>query len=218
MQAKNNFLPKLFFAQTSNGVNKKFAKGQVSTTLIIIAVVLFVAIVVVYFAIRFSSGSFFQPKAEPTSEEQPLEPVYEVTIGDVRFLFESAEDLGSVLSSEFLTSTYKSEEITTEKFIRVVVRAQNKGKTDLKKFSWDIKNIVDSVDRNFPPSDRAYNFLPKPDLCGAVLKPEFEPTPCVKIYEVSKVSTNLKLEVTATGQNGKKQTEYIDLKVNGPTN
>ena len=195
-------------------MNKKFAKGQVSTTLIIIAVVLFVAIVVVYLAIRFSSGNFFQPKQETTSEGQPSEPIYEVIIGDTRFLFESAEDLGSVLSSESLTSTYKSEEVTTEKFIRVIVRAQNKGKNDLKKFSWDIENIVDSVGRNFPPSSRAYNFLPKPNLCGAILKPEFEPTPCVKIYEVSKVSTNLKLEVKALGQNGKKQMAYIDLKLN----
>ena len=96
----------------------------------------------------------------------------------------------------------------------MIVRAQNKGKNDLKKFSWDIENIVDSVGRNFPPSSRAYNFLPKPNLCGAILKPEFEPTPCVKIYEVSKVSTNLKLEVTALGQNGKKQMAYIDLKLN----
>ena len=47
-------------------------------------------------------------------------------------------------------------------------------------------------------------WLPSPNLCGALLKPAFDPTPCTKIYEVSKASTGLKIRVeTGINNNGK---------------
>jgi hypothetical protein len=103
---------------------------------------------------------------------------------------------------------------TTEKFIKVTVAAQNKGKVNLPQFSWDIGNLVDSDGRNFVPiNEKAYYFLPQPSLCGEVLKPEFEPTPCVKLYEVSKASTNLKIMLTASGTTSKKEAALIDIVV-----
>ena len=60
-------------------------------------------------------------------------------------------------------------------------------------------------------------WLPDPDLCGALLKPEFEPTPCVRIYEVSTVSKNFKIQVIANKKvgseypSGKEDTALIDL-------
>ena len=62
--------------------------------------------------------------------------------------------------------------------------------------SWDIENIVDSQGREFVPLDYNANpWLPDPNLCGTLLKPAFDPTPCIKIYEVSKVSAGLKIRV-----------------------
>jgi hypothetical protein len=45
-------------------------------------------------------------------------------------------------------------------------------------------------------------WLPKPNLCGELLKPAFDPTPCTKIYEVSKESTGFKIRIEA-GKNNK---------------
>ena len=79
-------------------------------------------------------------------------------------------------------------------------------------------NIVDSDGRNFTPLQYdADAWLPDPNLCGELLKPEFEPTPCVKIYEVSTVSKGLKIQVTSLRKVGveypsdKKDTALIDL-------
>ena len=86
--------------------------------------------------------------------------------------------------------------------------------------SWTLENIVDSEGRNFVPL-QGYNvapWLPNPDTCGALLKPAFNPTPCTKIYEVSKGSTGLKIRiVTGKGNkadalsSGKVDTFLIDL-------
>ena len=99
--------------------------------------------------------------------------------------------------------------ITTERFIKVTIGAQNKGKENIKKNTWDIENIVDSEGRNYISLDYAANpWMSDPDLCGELLKPEFSPTPCSKIYEVSKISSGLKIRVVDT----KKKTEaLIDL-------
>ena len=79
-------------------------------------------------------------------------------------------------------------------------------------------DIVDSDGRNFVPLQ--YNidsWLPDPNLCGALLKPEFEPAPCVKIYEVSRISKGLKIQVISLKKVGneypsdKKDTALIDL-------
>jgi len=112
--------------------------------------------------------------------------------------------------------SYPPDLVTTEKFIKVTIGAQNKGKSNVLQSSWDIGNIIDSDGRNFIPIiNQAYFWLPKIDLCGSILKPEFEPTPCVKIYEVSKASDSLKIEVNATLDlnSSKKQKSFVDLLV-----
>ena len=185
--------------------------GWISRTLIILAVVMFVAILIVFFAIKFASNA--SKSKDGSDSNEPPKAVYETTLNDVRFLFESAEDLGSVLDGSLSTSTYQQDVVTTEKFLRVIVRAQNKGKMNLQKFNWDLGSIVDSDGRIFPPSDQVFYFLPRPDLCGEILKPEFDPVPCTRIYEVSKISTNLKIEDIAADQSGKRKSEYLDLDV-----
>lgn len=188
--------------------------GQVSRTLIILAFVVLIMIGVVYGILRFSGARkarLAQEEAERLANAEPPKPIYEATIGDVRFLFDSAIDLGSIIKA---TKSYQEDLKTTEKFIYVTVRAQNKGLADLPRYSWNIGNIVDSTGRNFIPNENAYAFLPKPELCGAILKPEFEPTPCVKIYEVSSVSDHLKIEVNYIPQNSSKpETTLLDLEV-----
>lgn len=186
-------------------------KGWVSRTLIILAVVIFIAILIVFFAIKFASNA--SKSKSVVDPNEPPKPVYETTLGEVRFLFESAENLGSVLSGSLANSAYQQDVVTTEKFVRVIIRAQNKGKVNLQKFSWDIGSIVDSDNRVFPPSDRVFYFLPRPDTCGETLKPEFAPIPCTKIYEVSKISTKLKIEVISIDPNSKKKIDYLDLDV-----
>lgn len=191
-------------------INKhNLSGGWISRTLIILAVVIFIAIIIVFFAIRFASNA--SKSKDGVDSGEPPKAVYETTLGEVRFLFESAEDLGSVLKGSLSTSSYQQDVVTTEKFIRVIVRAQNKGKINLPKFNWELGSIVDSDGRVFPPSDQVFYFLPKHDTCGETLKPEFEPIPCTRIYEVSKISEKLKIKVIATDPNGKRKAEYLDL-------
>jgi len=192
----------------------KYESGYISRTLIILAVVVLLAVVFVYGLIKFTTtrkaAQVAKEDAAKTAQEPP-KPVYEGQVGDVRFLFDSALDLGPVIKAETL---YQQDISTTEKFIKVTIRAQNKSNTDTMPYTWDIGNIIDSEGRNFIPDNNAFQFLPRPNLCGAILKPEFEPTPCVKIYEVSKVSTHLKIEVNAVPANSsKKQEAFLDLNV-----
>jgi hypothetical protein len=106
------------------------------------------------------------------------------------------------------------------KFIQVTIGAQNEGTANTEQNSWNIGNIVDSKGRNFVPL-QGYTiqpWIPNPDLCGVLLKPAFDPTPCVKIYEVSKESSGLKIEVETGKDNtannfssGKIDSFLIDL-------
>lgn len=186
--------------------------GYISRTLIILAVVVLLAAGFVYGVIKYASVRKSQSleDANKTAQEPP-KPIYETTIGDTRFLFDSAADLGPVISSK---TSYQQNLVTTEKFIKVTVRAQNKAKADTFSQTWGIGNIIDSDGRNFIEDPNAFYFLPNPNLCGAILKPEFEPTPCVKIYQVSKVSTHLKVKVWITpADSSKKQESLLDLKI-----
>ncbi len=148
-----------------------------------------------------------------TTTNQPPAPVYEVTVGDVDFTIISAQNLGSVIKSK--NPQYQPDITTTEKFIKVVIGAQNKSKVNTSQTSWATGNIVDSDGRNFINiNDKAYYFLPNPNLCGAVLKPDFTPTPCVTYFEVSKASTGLKMEVNdLPGNSSKKKEAYLDLNI-----
>ena len=172
------------------------SSGQVSKLLLVLAIIVFVAVIITYLVIKMSTPP---PKPLVTTEPTVPQPVYEVTLGDIRFVFESSIDKGDVLRvSEAREGSYVQKNVTTvEKFIKVTIGAQNKGKFNIAERSWDIENIVDSEGRNFVPIE-SYTinpWLPNPDLCGDLLKPEFDPTPCTKIYEVSRKSTGLKIKV-----------------------
>ncbi len=192
----------------------KYESGQISRTLIILAIVVLVAIVIVYGVLKIAASRKAQTAktdAQLAQENEPPKPVHEVTVGQTRFLFDSAIDLGPVIKAQ---NQYQQDITTTEKFIYLTIRAQNKGKADTAMQAWDIGPILDAEGRNFIEDQRAYYFLPKPNLCGAILKPEFEPTPCVKIYQVSKASDHLKVQVIASDpSSGKRQEGFLDLEV-----
>jgi len=194
--------------------SRNLESGQTSKIIIILALVVLVIIVIAFGITKFVTNKK-EDASKPSNSSsvtnnppEPPKPVYEVTLGDVRFLLQSSEDLGKVIKSK---SQYEKDLTTTEKFIRVVIAAQNKGKNNIAQYSWNVGNIVDSEGRNFLPIN-SYSLQPKPDLCGALLKPEFEPISCVRYYEVSKISTKLKVSVRATVP--KKNDGFIDLNLN----
>lgn len=186
----------------------KFNKstGQASKLLLVLAVVVFVAVIIVYLVMKMAE----KPIApEPTPETTVELPVYEKTLGNIRFVFLSSIDRGdALLTSNIVNNQYsftqKDLKIsnTGAKFIEVVVGAQNRGTLDVERNAWGLGNIIDSEGRNFVPMENSnvMPWLPNPNLCGDILRPAFDPTPCKKIYEVSKESTGLKIEVQ-TGKN-----------------
>ncbi len=202
-------------------INKKSGlpaqAGQASRLFLVLAIVILVAVVIVYLVMRMVEKPA-APVKQPVNTV-PL-PVYETQLGDIRFIFESALDRDGVLrASEITNSQYNSSyqkdlviDNTGAKFIQVTIGAQNKGTKDTEQNMWDIENIVDSQGREFVPVQN-YNvtpWLPNPNLCGALLNPAFDPTPCVKIYKVSKASTGLKIRVEG-GRDSKKELFLIDL-------
>ncbi|OGZ69597.1 MAG: hypothetical protein A3D44_03415 [Candidatus Staskawiczbacteria bacterium RIFCSPHIGHO2_02_FULL_42_22] len=193
------------------------SKGAASTILLILAAVLIVMIIVVFVVLRINASRTETPETpgeNETANNEPPPPVYEATLGDVKFIFEDARDLGNVLRSN---TNYQEDLTTTERFIKVTIGAQNKGKLNVQRGLWNMGNIVDSDGRNFVSiSDYAYaySYLTEQSQCQELLKPEFEPTPCIKIYEVSKVSTGLKVQVSFSPAGGAKKEEgLIDLVV-----
>lgn len=195
----------------------KFNKesGQASKLLLVLAIVVLVAIVITYVIMRAAEKP---PKPVVNTPTIP-QPFYEQSLGDIKFIFLQARDMGNVLKgSQSRNSNWQKDLTTPERFIKVTIGAQNKGLVNIKERVWELENIVDSEGRNFTPLQ--YNvdsWLPDPNLCGALLKPEFEPTPCVKIYEVSTVSKGLKIQITSLKKIGneypsdKKDTALIDL-------
>lgn len=177
-------------------------RGQASRLLLVLAVVILVAVIITYLIIRMAE----KPPAPPPDPGPVVEqPVYEQVLGNIRFIFQSALDKGSFLRvSEIANSQYnyasqKDLPISNPgaKFIKVTIGAQNKGTENTEQNAWNIENIVDSEGRNFVPLEgyTVQPWLSYPDLCGALLKPAFDPTPCTKIYEVSKQSSGLKIRV-----------------------
>lgn len=183
---------------------KKFNKesGQASKLLLVLAIIVFVAAIITYLVMRMATPA---PKPPISNEPTVPQPVYEVTLGDIRFVWEGSIDKGNTLRvSEAREGSYAQKNaVTTEKYIKVTIGAQNKGKTNIAERAWDIENIVDSEGREFEAiEDYTINpWLPIPNLCGALLKPEFNPTPCTKIYEVSRKSSGLKIRVITGKEN-----------------
>jgi len=183
----------------------KFNKssGQVSRLLLVLAIVILVAAVIVYLVMRMA-----EKPSKPVEEETPvIVPIYEQTLGNIKFIFESSVNHGPTLfASQVKNSVYTSYQkdlTTTENFIEVKIGAQNIGKSNIEERAWDIENIIDSEGREFVPIDdySVTPWLPTTNLCGSLLKPAFDPTPCIKIYEVSKKSTGLKIRVLTGKEN-----------------
>ena len=200
------------------------SRGAASSIILVLGIALLLVVVVVFVVIKVNASKTADGSLDKNSEAISTGPVYDTNAGDVRFLVVSATDLGNVLHIQNprnmlgLQDTRYDEPITTtEKFIKVVIGAQNKGKLNIPKDIWEVENIVDSDGRNFVPIDaEGYVGLPDPDLCGSLIKPEFEPTPCVKIYEVSKASTGLKVKVKVNISVGifpKAEESFLDLTV-----
>ncbi|MBI1866429.1 MAG: hypothetical protein HY005_02035 [Candidatus Staskawiczbacteria bacterium] len=169
--------------------------GQVSRLLLVLAIIIFVAAIIVFTVLKATSV----PPKPVVDETIGPKVAYEATLGDIKFTFQEARDMGKVLvgvQSRF--PDWQKNLTTTEKFIKVQIGAQNKGKENIPERVWNIENIVDSEGRNYVPQDNTADaWLPDPNLCGALLKPEFAATPCVRIYEVSKISTGLKIIVSS---------------------
>lgn len=214
------------FNKSSGSPRWSFSEaGQASRLLLVLAVVVLVAVVIVYLVL----GMAKKPTAPETEPVQTIPlPVYESKLGNIRFVFQSALDRGQILrTSEIINSQYNSSyqkdlNISNPgaKFIQVTIGAQNKGTENTERGAWDIENIVDSEGRNFVPLDNSQinPWLPNPNLCGTLLKPAFDPTPCVKIYEVSRSSSGLKIRVVTGKDNlpsnlssGKRDEALIDL-------
>ncbi len=202
------------------------SSGQVSRLLLILAVIVLVAAIITYLVMKMVQPA---PRKTPPQQNQTTinQPVFEKQLGDIDFTFQSALDRGNTLYASQITnpqysSSYQKDLTTTDRYIQVTVAAQNLGTANTDKGAWDIQNIVDSKNRQFTPDDdyTIAPWMPANNNCGALLRPAFQPTPCTKIYEVSKSSTGLKIRVI-TGQNnaannlssGKIDSELLDLVV-----
>jgi len=168
--------------------------GQVSRAILVMAGAVLVIAVIVFIAISIvnSKKPANTPPQDTTTNNEPPKPIYDATVGDIYFKILSSLDMGNILVDARPQYTIT----TTDRFIKVAISAQNKGKMAIGMGSWDLGNIIDSDGRVYVSiTAKAYNFLPKPDLCGASMKPEFTPTTCVRIYEVSKASRGMKVEI-----------------------
>lgn len=181
--------------------SRQMQAGQASRMLLILAIVILVASAIVFLVMKMAEKP---PKPVEQLETTPM-PVYEQKLGDIRFVFMSAIDYGNtLLASNALQKNSNQKDLqTTGKFIKVTIGAQNKGKIDTEKNSWDLGDIVDSEGRYYSAlkDNQAQPWISEDDLCGAGLKPEFDPVPCTKIYEVSKISTGLKTQVLSGKNN-----------------
>ncbi len=185
-------------------------KGEVSKVLLILAGVVLVVIILIFIFARFVGNNNSGPLSgnngqKPSPTPAPL--VYSATVGDIKFTLLSSSNLGQIIKAK---NSYSQDLKTTERFIQVIVGAQNQGKVNSDQYSWDLGNIIDSEGRNFVPiNDYTYSTATAM-TCGSVLKPGFAPVQCTKIYEVAKISKGLKVQVQG---GSKKQSALLDLTV-----
>lgn len=174
-------------------INK--SSGQIARALLAIAIIVLIAIIIAYIVVKRAE----KPPTPPTPSPNEVKPVYEATLGDIRFLFLEATDKGDTLyGKDSRSPDWQKDLKTVERFIELIVGAQNVGKENTTQKIWDIGDIIDSEGRRFTPAGQEVsNWLPDYDhnLCGSILRPSFEPAPCKKIYEVAKISTGLKVQV-----------------------
>jgi hypothetical protein len=197
----------------------KKSSGQASKLLLVLAVIIFVAVIITFLVLKMVE----KPPAPvvPTTPTIPV-PTYEKQINSIDFVFLSAIDRGNVLkASEIVNKQFSANsdfviDNPGAKFIQVSIGAKNMSTLNTPQGAWAIENIVDSQGRNFVPLE-GYTinpWIPADSSCGELLKPAFDPSPCTKIYEVSKESTGLKVRVMASkdkNTTGKKDAFLIDL-------
>lgn len=183
-------------------------------------IVILIAIIIAYFVIKSAENP---AKQIPTATTTVPVAIYETTKNDIKFTFQDAKNMGSTLYGAKSENPNYTKDITiTENFIKVTIGAQNKGKENTPDNSWEVGNIIDSENRVFIASTYSIsNWLPKINFCGEILKPEFTPISCTKIFEVAKISKGLKIEVISNKKNadgkydsGKKDILLLDLIVN----
>jgi len=201
-------------------INKRAIKssGQISGGLLVFGVVVIIVIIIIFIIIKIVSSRPPETVISPGGEEKVYQPVYEAIIGDIKFISIEAKDKGNLLQGSESKNPEKQENLTTrERFIIVTIGAQNIGKQIITPQDkvWEIKEIIDGEGRKFDAAgSEADPWIPTESNCGASLKPAFSPTPCTKIYEVAKVSTDLKVKVFVEekGITAKKGEALIDLK------
>lgn len=193
-------------------INK--STGQIAKTLLALVVVVLIAIIIAYIVVN---------RAKPTPPPAPPEsitpkPVYQVEVSGIKFYFFEATDMGNTLFARNSSQPDWVKDLkTTDRFIILTVGAQNVGKEDTKERAWAIGEIIDSEGRKYIPSNEnnVRYWMPTPNLCGSILKPSFEPTKCIQIYEAAKVAQGLKVNINVYEQaNSQKfQTGTLDIKL-----
>lgn len=191
---------------------------------IIVAVGIAIYNVVVKYPKQTQNSQQIVQTVIPEEKNMPA-PIYEVIVGDVKFKLLEVKNLGNILRCEDrINFSYGGEcpesydLVTTDKFIKVIITAQNIGKENIKRLGWKINEMVDNGGRKFY-SDKTSSWVPDESKCSELLKPNFEPTPCTTIYEVSNRSTGLKVRVSSSSfiqpKNAPAQEFYIDLGLYG---
>ena len=193
-----------------NIVNMKKSSGEIPKEILIFVgtIVLVITIIsVVVFAIFGES-----PPPEPIIEEVRV-PIYELAVGDIKFKLIKAEILDSELkaSESCYPDQINKDIFTKEKFVKVIISARNIG-TDNIDSGWNIEHLTDKAGRNFYPVTKAQFWLSEDESqCSALLKPGFTPTLCSKIYEVAKISEELRINVSNKQKDVKGIKFLIDL-------
>jgi len=182
--------------------------GQIPKKLLVIIGIV-VAVVIIGIVIVVSGGK----EPLPPPPEVTKKPVNEVLVDNViNVSLEKAFNIGSILyGSDSRYPETQDNVTTTEKFIKVVVQAQNVGKEESENNIWGIGDIIDSEGRRFPYSKTADFWLPVENECGSALKPGFTPVSCSRIYEIAKISEGLKVEVVSGAGIRAKKVGTIDL-------
>jgi hypothetical protein len=122
------------------------------------------------------------------------EPVFtigtDVMVGDVRWKFLSAENLGNVLTSG---NQFIEDKTTAGKFIKVRFEMENRSNDML---TYTGINLVDSQGRSFTDYSEQYMYLPDNETCTFIenLNPNV-PRACTVIFEVAPDAVGLQANV-----------------------
>jgi len=180
--------------------------GEISKQVLFFGGVIILAIVLVVLLVSLLS----KPDSLP-EEEEDIEPVYEIVVGDIKFKLGEVRNKGNVLmvSESNEPDSGREDLTTTERFIKLTIAVENVGKDNIEGRDWDIQELIDSEGRKFYSLPEADFWIPESSRCRTLLKPGFTPTLCTKIYEVAKISTDLKVRVYS--KKYKEADYFVDL-------